>query len=322
MVAITRSEWGYLASRGIQNHAPSPFVGFAAFGSPRTDNVFPGADINSIWGSSYFDAEWYLSKNPDLAAALRAAEGSRRYDAVDRKKWAMAHYTAFGGKPGEARDPGPNFSSSFYFARYPDVAAANMPALWHYERFGKSEGRSIDTPGWQERKAAADAAAAAAAADAAAQRAQAAEQDRLAREQQAAEAAAAEEMQRAEAARRRQQAEQERAAAAQLDLQHAEAERAQAQQEATAAQVEAMEQDRALFAAEQAQAAKKQAAAEEKFRAEQALAQARTTEQLQAAQEALAQAQIAAKEAGGQTQKILMGAGVALAVLLLSMKRG
>jgi len=84
----------------------------------------PTEDRELISTSGFFDAAWYLSQNPDVAAA-----------GVD----PVAHYLEFGGV--ELRDPSPRFSSRRYFEQHADVAAAGVNPLVHYVRFGISEGR-------------------------------------------------------------------------------------------------------------------------------------------------------------------------------------
>lgn len=75
----------------------------------------------------YFDADWYLQNNPDLA--------------VDGGfiNQPTLHYLLFGGY--EGRDPSPQFSSRFYLDSYPDIKAVGANPLLHYIRFGKAEGR-------------------------------------------------------------------------------------------------------------------------------------------------------------------------------------
>lgn len=83
-------------------------------------------------GSAYtqFDEAYYLSQNPDVAAAIAAGVvGS-----------AEEHYGLFGFL--EGRDPNPYFDTSFYLLQNPDVAAAGVNPLDHYNNFGASEGRS------------------------------------------------------------------------------------------------------------------------------------------------------------------------------------
>lgn len=82
------------------------------------------SDVKCIENSDYFDAEWYLSKYPDLAkSGLSPAE----------------HYLRFGGF--ESRTPSNKFDSSFYLNMYPDVFAEGVNPLLHFERYGKAEGR-------------------------------------------------------------------------------------------------------------------------------------------------------------------------------------
>ena len=74
--------------------------------------------------SPYFDAGWYLTKAPDVAAAGLSAE---------------RHYLRHGGF--EGRDPGPHFSSASYLKRGQDVAGSGLNPLVHFHIFGKREGR-------------------------------------------------------------------------------------------------------------------------------------------------------------------------------------
>jgi len=84
----------------------------------------PKEDRELISTSGFFDAAWYLSQNPDVAAA-----------GVD----PVQHYLEFGAV--ELRDPSPRFSSRRYFEQHADVVAAGVNPLVHYVRFGISEGR-------------------------------------------------------------------------------------------------------------------------------------------------------------------------------------
>lgn len=71
-----------------------------------------------------FDSSWYLERNPDVAAV-----GDN----------PLLHYLAHGWK--EGRDPHPDFSTSRYLAQNPDVNAAGVNPLLHYLEFGEREGR-------------------------------------------------------------------------------------------------------------------------------------------------------------------------------------
>jgi glycosyltransferase involved in cell wall biosynthesis len=77
-----------------------------------------------ISGSGLFSADWYLARNPDVAAA-----------GID----PLRHYIQYGA--GEGRDPGPDFCTSAYLDRYSDVAEAGINPLLHYIRYGRHEGR-------------------------------------------------------------------------------------------------------------------------------------------------------------------------------------
>lgn len=79
-----------------------------------------------INNSPLFDAKWYLSEYPDVAAS-----------GVD----PALHYIQFGAS--EQRNPSPHFDSAWYLKQYDDVAAAGVNPLMHFIRFGKAEGRTI-----------------------------------------------------------------------------------------------------------------------------------------------------------------------------------
>lgn len=82
-----------------------------------------------------FNAEWYLARNPDVAAAVDAGLMS-----------AYSHFMQFGIS--ENRAPLSLFDSDFYLARNPDVAAAvaagTMSAVEHFLMFGQGEPRAIN----------------------------------------------------------------------------------------------------------------------------------------------------------------------------------
>lgn len=80
-----------------------------------------------------FDADWYLRRYPDVAAAVQAGQTDAR-----------THFETFGMH--EGRSPGPLFDTAFYLSRNPDVAAAVAAGLTtpyeHFVHFGAAEGRS------------------------------------------------------------------------------------------------------------------------------------------------------------------------------------
>lgn len=83
-------------------------------------------EIALIKSSPLFDAEWYLEKYPDVAAA-----------GADPAK----HYVRYGGR--EGRSPGPGFDVKCYLEANPDVAKSKTNPLAHYLLHGgKTEGRA------------------------------------------------------------------------------------------------------------------------------------------------------------------------------------
>lgn len=84
-------------------------------------------DIGAYEGRSphpLFDAKWYLSRYPDaVEAGLNPLIHFLRYSLVDR------------------RDPNPLFNTRWYLDRYPDVEVAGVNPLVHYLDFGAKEGR-------------------------------------------------------------------------------------------------------------------------------------------------------------------------------------
>ncbi|NVD39795.1 glycosyltransferase [Ensifer sp. HO-A22] len=79
-------------------------------------------DALLLSGSRLFQADWYLSNNPDVAAS--------GFTAVE-------HYLRFGGVEGRA--PSPLFYGEVYLARRPDVARSGINPLVHFLRYGISE---------------------------------------------------------------------------------------------------------------------------------------------------------------------------------------
>lgn len=77
-----------------------------------------------IADSGLFDAEWYLTHNPDVAAAQ-----------LD----ALVHFARHGLT--EGRQPNEWFDPEWYLHEYPDVSTSGLPALLHYLRWGAAENR-------------------------------------------------------------------------------------------------------------------------------------------------------------------------------------
>lgn len=79
-----------------------------------------------IRNSEFFDAEWYLTNNPDVATS-----------GMD----PAYHYLMYGPKGG--RNPSIYFVNDEYYALHNDVRASGMNPLVHFEIYGKKEGREI-----------------------------------------------------------------------------------------------------------------------------------------------------------------------------------
>ena len=94
----------------------------------RRDRAF-GSATRLIKDSPLFDAEYYLTRNPDV-----------QNTGVDPAK----HYLFQGWQ--EHRDPSALFSTSQYLFDNSDVARAQINPLIHYLRHGRREGRLITPP--------------------------------------------------------------------------------------------------------------------------------------------------------------------------------
>lgn len=82
-------------------------------------------DLNIIRYSYYFDEHWYKNKYMSRKKGIEPA----------------LHYLDYGYK--EGNDPSPRFSTQGYFNLYKDIPEGGMNPLWHYEKYGKFEGRQI-----------------------------------------------------------------------------------------------------------------------------------------------------------------------------------
>jgi len=78
----------------------------------------------TICRSRYFDAGYYLIKNPDV-----------RLKDID----PLWHFIKHGWK--EGRNPSCHFDVTYYLSANADVKSANINPLFHYIKHGKKEGR-------------------------------------------------------------------------------------------------------------------------------------------------------------------------------------
>ncbi|OYQ36851.1 hypothetical protein CHU95_03525 [Niveispirillum lacus] len=132
---ITRAADGTLTvtrADGVDTYAGTEFVLFK-----------DGLKLNWNVGvklAGGFDESYYLSKNPDVAAAVSAKALASGFD----------HYIRFGQAEGRfAVDARSDlyFDENFYLAANPDVAGAVSAGSYrtgwaHYQAFGKAEGRT------------------------------------------------------------------------------------------------------------------------------------------------------------------------------------
>lgn len=91
-------------------------------------------DAELVKSSALFDANYYLTQNPDVAAA-----------GVD----PVEHYLHYGAA--EGREPSIQFSGSAYQQLYPDVLLSGVNPLVHFLRYGEPAGRTLEVrfAGWQ-----------------------------------------------------------------------------------------------------------------------------------------------------------------------------
>ncbi len=92
---------------------------------PHSNLVLSYQDIHLIKNSPYFDPKWY-----------------KKEYLLDTKENPHKHYLYSGFKMNY--DPSPLFSTEAYYQANPDVYAAEMNPLLHYEKFGRIEGRLLE----------------------------------------------------------------------------------------------------------------------------------------------------------------------------------
>lgn len=101
-------------------------IGIANKGKRGAEQKALRHNIELVTASELFDANWYLTAYPDVAAA-----------GLDPAQHYLRHGAA------EGRDPGPRFSTRQYLERYADVARVGINPLLHYLKFGREERREI-----------------------------------------------------------------------------------------------------------------------------------------------------------------------------------
>ncbi|AMJ88213.1 hypothetical protein [Alteromonas sp. Mac1] len=122
-----RNRYNELADKAIEQRKGtkvSLLKKLSAFLNPRKRKLIKQIEVISL--SPYFDAEWYLRNNLDVA-----------YSSFD----PIEHFLLFGAD--EGREPSLEFSCKAYCEENPDVAQSNVNPLLHYLEHGIKEGRKI-----------------------------------------------------------------------------------------------------------------------------------------------------------------------------------
>ena len=112
--SLSRSRLGYplaLAWRALRTRSRAPLRDWR--------------DARIVGRSCYFDAQWYLANNPDVAEA-----------GID----PALHYASRGWR--EGRNPGPAFDTRDYLAHNPDIERAGINPFAHYVMRGAAEARA------------------------------------------------------------------------------------------------------------------------------------------------------------------------------------
>lgn len=81
--------------------------------------------VNLFKKSKLFDAEYYLSRNKDVADAGMSP---------------IKHFLRYGAQ--ERRNPSEQFDVAYYIRSNPDVRDSGINPLYHYIKYGRAEGRS------------------------------------------------------------------------------------------------------------------------------------------------------------------------------------
>jgi glycosyltransferase involved in cell wall biosynthesis len=96
--------------------------------APSLPNPSPNQikEIETVRASRMFDREWYADNYPEVSQIY-----------IDE----ATHYVLLGAN--ELLNPGPNFSTRYYFQKHQDIRQVGMNPLAHYENWGRGEGRAI-----------------------------------------------------------------------------------------------------------------------------------------------------------------------------------
>lgn len=125
---------GYLmANPDVAAKGKDPWLHYVRHGKTEGRRFVNKSDIGIVnaytkfLSSGYFDPEWYMTTYPDVRSS---------------GKNPLQHFCENG--VWEGRDPGPNFSTSWYLEQNPDIGGMNP--LEHFIDHGRKEGRSPKPP--------------------------------------------------------------------------------------------------------------------------------------------------------------------------------
>ncbi|WP_162241040.1 beta strand repeat-containing protein [Methylobacterium sp. Leaf112] len=118
----------------VAAHGDNALEHYFQYGRGEGRNVQEGENDRGHTGA--FDPGFYLTQNPDVAAAAAAAAPLT----VTPSDYAFRHYLNYGADEGRA--PNALFDPGAYLTAYTDVAEAGLNPLLHYEEFGWREGRN------------------------------------------------------------------------------------------------------------------------------------------------------------------------------------
>lgn len=112
------------------------------------ENFFPGLDeqLSLLNTCSWFDADWYLQKNADIAnAGIDPATHYLQHGIAEGRAPSAIFLKDEPATPVDYRltliEESEWFDADWYLQQYPDVVAAGFNAAEHYLHFGAAEGR-------------------------------------------------------------------------------------------------------------------------------------------------------------------------------------
>jgi hypothetical protein len=107
-----------------------------------------GADTNSGTGAIAGGTVGMNTEPPEITSQRNVFDATfyleHNPDVAAAGLDPLKHYNTYGWR--EGRDPSASFDTSFYLESHPDVAAAGMNPLEHFVQYGAAEGRASSPP--------------------------------------------------------------------------------------------------------------------------------------------------------------------------------